>query len=223
MPNANQTEIVTVLGQSGSGKSSWIEKQLPCISRFILWDTLGEYSFGVRVESQDALYHSVYKNFKRFFGMTFAYSGKAEEGAFDWTVRLCLSTGNLTFICDEVDQYATPTEIPDSLRIMLKRGRHLNINMIFASRRPAEVNRLITAQSRRFILFRTTEPADIRFLKSIVGVSADELKDLPPLHFLDWNHGEITRGKIDWEKGGDKHAHREKRFRNISEGTSGPD
>jgi len=221
MPNPNQTQIITVLGQSGSGKSSWIEKHLPKEPRYILWDTLGEYRGDMRVDEPADLYKLVVKNHNQFFGVVFAYSGQDELETFDWTVRLCMAAQNLTFICDEVDQYATPNDIPDSLRVMLKRGRHLNINMIFASRRPAEINRLITAQTRRFILFRTTEPSDIRFLKSVVGPVADDLVNLQKLEYLDWNHGEVSKGKIQW-KGGGAHGQRSENLPDRNAGTNQP-
>jgi len=201
MPNPNRTEIISVFGQSGTGKSSWIEKRLPSIPRYILWDTLGEYEGDVIVETKQELIKLLFKKESSYFGIVFRSMAmdQAQIEDLDFMCRSAGAIGNVWVIIDEVDQYASPTTgMPEQLQMILKRGRHLGVSMIFASRRPAEVHRLITAQSRRFILFRTGEGRDIAFLKSHVGAAADELVSLPDLHFIDWNHGKIEKGEILW-------------------------
>ena len=121
-----------------------------------------------------------------------------DEEQLEFMCSLVCALENCFFIVEEVDQYATPSQMPHEFRKLLKTGRHFGVSMIFVSRRPAEMNRLITAQSRRFICFQMLEPADIRFMKSIIGEVAEELKTLPKLHYIDWNHGEIERGIIEW-------------------------
>tara|TARA_Y100000310_G_C20569456_1_gene757235 strand:+ start:174 stop:779 length:606 start_codon:yes stop_codon:yes gene_type:complete len=201
MPNPNRTEIITVLGQSGTGKSSWIEKYLPKLPRFILWDTLGEYSGFDIVETKEDLFNKVTKHEKKFFGVIFRFIGDDDKqiDSLNFMCRLAGAIEHCWIIIDEVDMYASPTlGMPEDLSMILKRGRHLGVSMLFASRRPAEVHRLITAQSRRFVLFRSKEDRDVTFLRGHVGDVADEMKKLPDLHYIDWNHGKTEKGEIKW-------------------------
>ena len=164
-----KTEIITVLGQRGSGKSSWIQKALPDIPRFILWDTLGEYGqykLYTEAQTKQELFDYVWDHNE---GVLQVIYNSIEDEDFGFVCGLCENLGDLTFIIEEVDNYATPNFMPIELKRLLKYGRHFGISMIFVSRRPAEINRLITAQSQRFICFTIIEPLDVRYLTSILG------------------------------------------------------
>uniref|UniRef100_A0A6H1Z6T9 Putative ATPase domain containing protein n=1 Tax=viral metagenome TaxID=1070528 RepID=A0A6H1Z6T9_9ZZZZ len=199
MPVNKKNEIVCVFGQSGTGKSSWVQQHLKGLSRFVLWDTLDEYSGFSRFEDFESVYALLNKHHLRgLFQVTFVCIEEDEEGALETMCELVMAVENLFFIVEEVDMFATPQSIPFEFRRLIKTGRHYGVNMIFVSQRPAMVNRLLTAQSRRFILFRTKEESDIRFLRAHVGEAADLVPDLPDMHFIDYNHGQIERGEIKW-------------------------
>ena len=190
-----QTEIITVLGQRGSGKSSWIQKALPDIPRFILWDTLGEYEGYAQAINKQELFDYVWDNEA---GVLQVVYNTIDEDDFGFVCTVCENIGDLTFIVEEVDNYATPNLIPVELRRLLKYGRHVGLSMIFVSRRPAEINRLITSQSQRFICFTIIEPVDVRYLTSIIGPVAKVLPTLKKLEFVDWSPDRIKRGQIKW-------------------------
>lgn len=187
-----------MLGQSGSGKSSWVQKRLREIPRFILWDTLGEYKNFDIVETRRELVEYVDARGSGLIQVVFNCVNEDEETALNFTCRLAVAIEHICLIVEEVDAYATPASLPGDLRALLKRGRHAGVDLIFISRRPAEINRLITAQSRRFVCFRMAEPSDIRYMKSVIGEAAEELPALPLLNYVDWRHGTIERGEIKW-------------------------
>jgi hypothetical protein len=196
MEYREETEIITVLGQRGSGKSSWVKKRLPKIPRFILWDTLGEYKGHETFDNLEDLVRYLHKNESGFFQAVY---NTLNEDEFEKVCRLAGAVGTCTLIVEEVDTYATPTNCPYELRKLLKVGRHYGVSMIFVSRRPAEINRLITSQSQRFVCFKMFEPRDIVYLRSIIGNEALTLSDLPVLQYVDWRHGTIEKGVIIWE------------------------
>lgn len=191
----SNNEIITVLGQRGSGKSSWVKKHIPNVPRFILWDTLGEYTSFEQFENLQDLFNYVHKNQGGPFQAVY---NSIENEDFERVCQIVGAVENCCFIIEEVDTYATPTQCPYELMKLLKIGRHYNISMIFVSRRPAEIHRMITSQSQRFILCKIIEPNDVRYLKSVVGPVADELPGLEILHYVDWKHGIIERGVITW-------------------------
>jgi len=191
-------ETITVLGQKGSGKSSWVKKKLPEIPRFILWDTLGEYVEFKDFENCENI-HDLFRYVKKNEGGVFqAVYNSVEDSEIDHVCKITQAVGDCYLIIEEVDNFATPTNMPMELKKVLKYGRHYNISMIFISRRPAEINRLITSQSQRFVCFKMFEPRDITYLRSIMGPVADEIPKLEVLHYLDWQHGQVSYGKIQW-------------------------
>ena len=206
MEYREETEIITVLGQRGSGKSSWVKKRLPTIPRFILWDTLGEYQGFETFDNLEDLVRYLDKNESGFFQVVY---NTLEETDFEKVCRLAGAVGTCTLIIEEVDTYATPANCPFELRKLLKVGRHYGTSMIFVSRRPAEINRLITSQSQSFVCFKMFEPRDIVYLRSIIGNEALTLSELPVLQYVDWRHGSIEKGVIVWERSGKQSGDRD--------------
>ena len=131
-------------------------------------------------------------------GVMQIFYNSVDDEDFGFVCGLCESLEDLTFIIEEVDNYATPNFCPIELKRLLKYGRHNGLSMIFVSRRPAEINRLITSQSQRFICFTIIEPGDVRYLTSVIGPVAKVLPTVQRLEFVDWSPERIKRGKIIW-------------------------
>ena len=54
--------ITVVLGQRGSGKTSWVKQQLPSLPRFILWNTVSDdYPGFDSVENNEDFFQYVWK------------------------------------------------------------------------------------------------------------------------------------------------------------------
>lgn len=201
------SDIVTVLGQRGSGKSSWVKQNLPGVGRFIVWDTMGEYAspegkFQGFKECEDLsdVFVEVDKNQNGLFQLVYT-SVKEDEQELKDLEAICTiagAVGGCLLVIEEVDTYADPHHCPLALKTLLKKGRHWDVSMMFVSRRPAEIHRLITSQSQRFILFKIIEPRDIIYLRSIIGQEADQIPSLEILHYMDWNQGKVERGIIHW-------------------------
>ena len=179
-----------------------MKKEISSLPRFILWDTLGEYTGFPSVSDDYGLFQEVtpWLDGGGFHRVVYNCLADDELKALEFACRVASALKNVCLIIEEVDTYATPNVIPNELKRLLKVGRHYGVSMIFVSRRPAEINRLITAQTRRFVLFRTTEPNDTRYLSSVIGADlSEEVRALPDLHFIDWQHGKIERGVISFQ------------------------
>lgn len=190
--------VTTVLGQRGSGKTSWVKQELRKIPRFILWDTLGEYQGFDVFTDIESLFSYVYDHRTGVLQAVFNCLEENEAQAFDTVCHMAGAVENVVLVVEEVDAYATPSIIPFDLKRCLKTGRHRGVGLICVSRRPAEINRLITSQTQRFICFKMFEPNDVRYMGSIMGERSRELIDLPVLHYLDWQHGEISKGVVSF-------------------------
>ena len=165
-----QNRIILVLGKKGSGKSFFVKNVLlKKLKRpvFII-DPLAEYP-GKRMGLSGivaALRRRKIPPVINFISRT----DEEEERFFKIIFRL----GNCTLIIEEADLYCNPQFIPSSLANLLKRGRHRGIDMVFITRRPAEINRLISAQTNTIISFYQNEPRDLKWLDIWAGDGSGE-------------------------------------------------
>lgn len=174
-------EIIFVAGQRGSGKTFWVKHYLAGLSRYLLYDTLGEYD-GPR-----------YLDIISFIEACQQDSGGYLEAIFDpptnedfpYFCRVALSVGRVYVVVEEIDLFTTPYNTPVELQKLIKYGRHYGVNIVGVSRRPSEVSRLFTSQATRFIAFLQREPRDIQYFRSIMGQWADHIPILQDHAFLD--------------------------------------
>lgn len=146
------------------------------------------------------MFNAVLKNHCGVFQIIYNYAGPESEewSHLEFVCEVAKSCGNMTLIIEEVDNYANTSRMPEKLRYLLKRGRHHGVSMIFVSRRPAEINRMITSQSQRFIIFKTFEPNDVRYLSGIIGADSRLLPNLKTFEYLVWYEGKIKKGVLKW-------------------------
>jgi hypothetical protein len=95
-------------------------------------------------------------------------------------------SGGLLVVIEEVDQVAPPGREPLAFRRLVAQGRHVGIDMITTSRRPAEVSRLLTSQAEEIRCGRTHEPKDVTYLRAIMGELAEQVPRLGPHQFITW-------------------------------------
>jgi hypothetical protein len=166
--------IITILGRPKSGKTSLITELIDinkAENRLILvYDILNNYS-------QYPLF-----NGKSLQNVT-RFNNIEHEKFFD----LALKVKNCTVVFDEIDLACNAYKIDDSLKRIINYGRNadINVSLICAARRAARVNRDLTACSTKCILFRTREPADLKFISDTVSPDViDTIKTLPPYEYI---------------------------------------
>ena len=169
--------IVGFFGKAGSGKSFKIQQVLDYFPRpvFIL-DTQNEFDEGLQFDDAEVLQAYLIEGHPNASGI-YVLNATTDED-FD-RFFLILSTGQFpaTVVIDEADLFCTPYNINGDLSRIIKYGRHWEQNIVYAARRPAEVNRNLTAQSDCLVSFKQTEPRDIASLKQSY-VEAEKLSDL---------------------------------------------
>ncbi len=99
-----------------------------------------------------------------------------------------VAVGGVMVECGEVD-----TVMPNHKGIsaeaanIIHRGRHSLVSLAVGSRRPADVNRLLTSQADVVACFQQYERNDIEYLASVVGENnAAMLSALPDYHHLQY-------------------------------------
>ncbi len=164
-----QNHITCVLGHRGSGKSTWLYRNIDLYKPFVLVDPLSDPKFKALNLYQIKSMDEALKLFK---------DGKPERiyitpnlQDFDFFCGLVLAKRNITLIVDEVDNYCTNYFISPYFKRLVKYGRHRNVNLVMVARRPKEIHPLLRSQATRFIIF-PLGGEDIREIASHIGKQA---------------------------------------------------
>ena len=195
-PGAN----AVVFGLKGSGKSSLVRSRLlPNHSRAVVVDPNREYG-AVAVEV-----HSLEE-----------WADYAEQAGASWRVALfwpgleddfediceaVWNVGNLLFVVEEADRFCDSSNIGDAFFRIVNYGRHTDagtVDFLAVSRRPADVNRTLTAQAYEIYCFSVQEPRDVKYLRERVGEAfAEGLPDFPQGRYRYMDLQDRSRGPQD--------------------------
>jgi hypothetical protein len=189
-----EKKVMLVLGQRGTGKSYLADYLISQYQRYIIFDTLGEYSNGVVCDSLEQFKELFAKVYSGNFKIIYQPLNPAVD--FDYLCDVVYSCGDLVFLVEEIDTFCTPQEISNNFANIIQRGRHKNITLIGVSQRPYGIHRLITSQAKTIYSFIHREPRDIDYLKAFIGDEAEKIKELKQYEFLKWDNGAITIGKL---------------------------
>lgn len=174
--HTGKNTITTVLGKKGSGKSFFTKKVLiPLFPRLIIIDPLDEYNYFYAYDLKTVVEvtKANWASKKKQFRIVYRPLDEHEDLFFKFVYGL----SDITVLIEEVDGYSNGKVIDPYLERLYKYGRHKNINLICISRRPAEIGRLLTAQSDIIISFLQTEKRDIDYFKNFTD-DPDQLKRL---------------------------------------------
>jgi hypothetical protein len=180
--------IELVFGKRGSGKSFLAKKLLQQHDRYIVYDTLGEYTEGVIVQDLEELKALWGKVYRRPFRII--YQPLDPDGEFPIIATYVLRCGNVTLLIEEVDRYARPLAMCQQFKEIVQRGRHNNIALIGVTQRPPGVDRLLTSQAKKMCIFNTSEPRDIEYFKDVIGDTvAAKIEQLKQYEYVEWLDG----------------------------------
>lgn len=198
MPNANGSRsaspdntIITLLGRKGSGKSTLARAILAEYRRVVILDTLGEYGDGAIIveggrESADALVRVSGEGNKRFrLSLRIAQRDDMLR-----VLTVASKLRDVLIVVEEASMLCKPSFLPDELAYLIRYGRHSGISQLYIARRPAELNREVTAQSDVVVTFTQHEPRDVEFLRAIMGERALEARRLAPYRVLAYGNPE---------------------------------
>ena len=180
--------IELIFGKRGCGKSYLAKKLVADLRRSIVFDTLGEYTEGVVVETIENL-ATIWKNVYDK-GFRFIYQPLDPECEFEKICELIYDCGNLTFLVEEVDCFCNPLSMGLNFKSIIQRGRHKNISLIGITQRPHGISRLLTSQAKKMSVFNTTEPRDLQYFTEIFGEDfVKKISELKQYEYVCWQDG----------------------------------
>jgi hypothetical protein len=200
-PPASSCPVIAIFGRRGTGKTTKLRELMRRAPRLFVFDHMAEFQTEPGAEVHYELAAAILRLKRSSSGglarVVFTPASQVTPELFDLACRVPFAIHGLTFVVDEIDSLAGSVNppAPESFRRLIHFGRHIGCATIVASRRPADVPRLLSSQATRVICFAQTEPADLKWLRSVVGPRADELPRLADLHYLDFDMG--TRQVIE--------------------------
>lgn len=202
MPRAlSSPDFRLFLGKSGSGKSYLARYQAARARRLLIHDPNGEdaWSEGAAVVHDRGQLAEAMKAraWRICWRGSVAARGEAEmREAFEWANRCALAAGDCLVIWDEVDRFTDAGRLPPYAYQMVNAGRHRGVKIFACSRRVRRVSRDLSANAGRVMLFRMTEPGDLKWISDTMG--ADAAAKAPKLGervALDWTEKEVKEKK----------------------------
>jgi len=190
--------IIVIFGKKGSGKTNLTKYLLSKTSSnksLFIWDFLGEYGDYGYVFTDVIELLKYLKGHKPPYKIVFQ-SDNLED--FDKLCQIVYKVGNTILMIEETDAICNPTSISQNFAYIIRYGRHFNIDIIGITRRPYEINRLLTAQADKLFVFQFNEPRDLTYLKAFMPSDiTHRIKTLPRFNFIcyDTVSSEILQNK----------------------------
>lgn len=186
-----QNTIVAVIGRKGTGKSTLTAEILKRCDREFIFDTAGDHTWVPdRFNSLDEAWVYIFDcsaDPRPFIGSYTPESDDEDSLQTDFAeiCRAVWESGNLTFVVEELPMLSSPQWAPPRFDRIVRLGRHRAINVLYTGQRASECPRRVTAATDVFVLFHTSEPADLDRIAERCGPeTADLVSKLGDHEFL---------------------------------------
>lgn len=165
--------IGCAVGPKGSGKSFWTKKWAKDSKRrLVLFDCTGEY----KSTGKEGI-----PGLKKFDGLA-SYFAAVRRGdksqkcaivaswrSFDAFCNYAFTVGNLDVVIEEVSNYMSEAKSSRGFRDLCDRSRHQNIRLLCIASRPANLPSFFRGQVDKWVVFKSTEPTDLKFWRAQSG------------------------------------------------------
>jgi hypothetical protein len=196
-----QNEIVVILGKKGSGKTVIARHLVKDRPRLVAYDPMRQFgACGVSLGTFEDILSYISENRRGPFRAIYQPEipiGSTQDTVQQEFIRICDLVNRLVNVCflvDEIDNCLPPRDRENGFfKNMIQRGRHAGVSLVATTIRYTDTQRNLTAQADKIVCFHTHEPSDIRYFKSYFGEMADDLPQLPPFHYIQYEKGQVSR------------------------------
>lgn len=210
--SANRAHIMAVLGSSGSGKSTFVKREISRgHPRLLIWDPMAEYEGEATAKMAELRAAMKAKKFRLVFRPS--ADPATRNSQFDLFCRMALDAGNLTLVVEELRFVTTPSRAPLGWAQCCLTGRHKGLRIYGLSQRPASIDKDFLGNCTRIRTGRLTYPEDLKAVAKAMRIKVTEggqtvktawtlarLESLKPLEWCekDMDSGKFSAGKLDF-------------------------
>lgn len=177
-------ERVTLVGKTGSGKTTFARCALRGVSRLLVLDPKGTCTW---VPEIDRYALRALRKGRSFQARVHALT----EAEWDEWMWMAFEAGDLVVYIDEVYGVVPPGRRSVALNALLTRGREFGIGVWSATQRPAWCPLVVLSEAEWLVVFRLQLKEDRKRVASIMGEDVEKIK-LTGHEFLLYN--------AEWEK-----------------------
>ncbi|MDR3178408.1 MAG: hypothetical protein LBT96_05440 [Campylobacteraceae bacterium] len=190
--------ISTLIGYKGSGKTALSEMLIllnnkPAIiaDPRLQYPTMLKRRLFFTSPKKLTLWIKNIDNFKDFYNYKLELVCKVDDENIEILSKTVYELHRITYCVDEVDMFfPTSATAKNYIYKLVNYGRHNEIDLITTSRRPANINRSLTANTDDFYFAKISEPTDLQYFKNIAGEKyLNEIQLLSRFEFLKYSEG----------------------------------
>lgn len=181
--------ITTIFGKRRSGKSRLLADLLEELEggRILGYDPMHEYTFGTVCVGYPAFLRYIKRNVKaQNLRAIYRPLETPRDARFSDFCDLAWSLGSALVVIDEGDIAMSATQVPPAFLRLVEQGRHREVGVVLATRRPASIPRNLTSSVDTAYVGRMTEPRDKAFFREAWGPEMDAVENLGAFEFLRW-------------------------------------
>lgn len=206
----NKADIVAVIGASGTGKSSYIKRDLlRNFARLIVWSPLEEtddyagFCGGVVVRGKITELVAQVKAGAKAIVYVPTGDDAAVKKQFDMFCRVVWELDGSTVLVEELSRVTMASWSPPAWRNLSTAGRHKGLTIIGVSQRPANIDKDFLGNCTEIRCYRVNYDRDAAVMADALGLSTayergskgqavavkpqKQLRDLPNFHFFHKN------------------------------------
>lgn len=198
---SNQAKIWAVIGSSGCGKGLWMKQQLRKLKpkRLIILDTKDENEeFAVLAPTLRDLALATFKPSFRVRYIPKGRTKKDRQAEFEEICRMASAAKNCTYMVEELGRYTMPSYAPPAWSDCCNDGRHDGLHLIAASQFPAQIDKAFLGNCTLIHSGYLGEVAHRKCVAEKMDIDPQMLKDLPNLHYLEFDRAArtVTKGVV---------------------------
>ncbi|MEH6434237.1 hypothetical protein [Massilia sp. DD77] len=198
---ANDADVIAVIGATGSGKGVYIKNYAlkKAERRLLIWDYMREYGPLTDMQTEkiaSALQTLTGKQFRTAFLPSF--EDKVRQKQFDLFCKAAVTVGDLRLVVEELAFVTSPSFAPAGWKMVTSVGRHKGLRVIGASQRPAQVDKAFWSNCTEIHCGFLNYDDDQKTMARALGVSLSDIQALQPLEYIHKNvrTKEIKFGRV---------------------------
>lgn len=205
-PAVKRADIRAFVGATGSGKGVGLNQHLKEIkpSRLAVFDPMKEYGHLGEVVTSVAGVIQAMK--KKSFHVIWQpddetdYDSKAFKKQFALFCRACFITGNLCMLVEELELVTRPAWAPAAWRNCTKRGRHVGLQILAATQRPADADKAFWSSCTYIRCHALRETEDGQRMAKVLKMPYEQIEKLQTIALSD-TKTQITYVEKDFNAG----------------------